>query len=803
MTEQGFSADAGSVEYREPSRHAALFEKTRDLILLLAAHILHCFPLYNPNRVFMGRDLFLNYYPIHWVFAERIRNGEIPLWNPYLNLGIAFWADPVNAVLYPPHWLLALTGNVYFGVSLLTALHFLMAELLFYGFLKSLNASGLAAALGAIIYSTSGFLTMEGTAHQFLYAHALAPGLAWAVSGYLNGNPKGLFMASVVSSLILLAGEPQTFVIAAPIGILAVGLGKKRWSEFAKASVAIGIVPFLLWAPVLLPMLSFASETTRTQIHVLRDAEQWSIGPLRLFDLFAPFLFGECVSSFTCWTRENGGYSDSFYMGAAAIPIALGGLVFSRRRKEVALFLSLAVAGLLLAAGEHLPFYRLLYSYLPGWNLFRYPERMLWLTTFGIGAAVGLSIDNAGQIPQRYRTLLFLGAVTVIVDIAAGNSHDLLLKQANPTIGYLGPAVISRSCLWALSALAVSWGLVGFATRLPKNRFLTLMVIVMLIDVAGITGQTFRTVPLETIQPLPPAVAANNAAPPVDEVPPLHYADPRNLTLNIPLNAERLFGRELSVTSFYRSIYMIQSLEGGMAASYRIGTVWGPSDISFSYNLYRYIHTFPLSKAADFFGIKYMTSYQSFALKDGWEPIASQTENPYGFKAFAYKGNTDSVLCPASAVSSGNFAEMYRAVAAKPSIIRDQLMFEGPVDFPASAVAPAPAEKCGAEHWSPESVTIRVKSDIPRWMVYRRSYSKGWTAKVNGKAAKLYAAYGVFPALPLDAGDNRIELSYEPPYWKTGMLIAVAVLAGMAGWFWQTGRREKLKAAQPPGGSFS
>lgn len=61
-------------------------------------------------------------------------------------------------------------------------------------------------------------------------------------------------------------------------------------------------------------------------------------------------------------------------------------------------------------------------------------------------------------------------------------------------------------------------------------------------------------------------------------------------------------------------------------------------------------------------------------------------------------------------------------------------------------------------------------------------YSKGWRAKVDGKDAELLKANSLFMALPLKAGDHKIELEYHVPGFRLGLCLfalGAAILCAM------------------------
>ncbi|WP_038704894.1 YfhO family protein [Planococcus sp. PAMC 21323] len=55
-------------------------------------------------------------------------------------------------------------------------------------------------------------------------------------------------------------------------------------------------------------------------------------------------------------------------------------------------------------------------------------------------------------------------------------------------------------------------------------------------------------------------------------------------------------------------------------------------------------------------------------------------------------------------------------------------------------------------------------------------YEQGWQAKVNGQKVDVLKADFAFMAIPLEAGDNKISLSYWPPFFKSTAILSIASL---------------------------
>ena len=58
-------------------------------------------------------------------------------------------------------------------------------------------------------------------------------------------------------------------------------------------------------------------------------------------------------------------------------------------------------------------------------------------------------------------------------------------------------------------------------------------------------------------------------------------------------------------------------------------------------------------------------------------------------------------------------------------------------------------------------------------------YSKGWKATVNGKAAKVYRANGMFMGIYMNKGRQTLRLDYVTPGLKAGAMISLVGWLGL------------------------
>ena len=70
-------------------------------------------------------------------------------------------------------------------------------------------------------------------------------------------------------------------------------------------------------------------------------------------------------------------------------------------------------------------------------------------------------------------------------------------------------------------------------------------------------------------------------------------------------------------------------------------------------------------------------------------------------------------------------------------------------------------------------ITAKVQASKEEVLCVAVPYHRGWSAKVNGKKTEIMQANGMYMALPIQKGSNRIQLEYRLPGQKTGGVISI------------------------------
>ena len=82
--------------------------------------------------------------------------------------------------------------------------------------------------------------------------------------------------------------------------------------------------------------------------------------------------------------------------------------------------------------------------------------------------------------------------------------------------------------------------------------------------------------------------------------------------------------------------------------------------------------------------------------------------------------------------------------------------------------------------YTSDSLTVKLNgSGVNNMALIPVVYSDNWNVKVNGKKEKAKSVCGLFTGVDIHAGENVIEMTFEPKGKKAGMLISLATLIMM------------------------
>lgn len=301
------------------------------------------------NKFYSFRDTFLYVIPLKYFTIEKIKNGQIPWYNPYNGGGEYFLANPQTNLFYPLSYLFFFPPHIAF--QLYQFFQILFCFLGVYLLAKSFGKNEFEGIISGFSVIFSGLflslwdLSFEMGCISFLFL------TLWA----LKEKKYKLFILFL--SLMFFSGEPFTFIFSFLFIVFFIGIEKLEFLKTLKSTLSF----FIFSSGIIFLAISIIPFTIRTEKSTL------VFEGLTLKKILS-LLSG--TSSF--YNSNEYSYLPILYIGTFLFSNFLLGL-FSRGKKNYYLipfffflFLSMGNSGL----------FKFLFSF-PPLSLLRYPDRFL------------------------------------------------------------------------------------------------------------------------------------------------------------------------------------------------------------------------------------------------------------------------------------------------------------------------------------------------------------------------------------------------------------------------------------------
>jgi hypothetical protein len=80
-----------------------------------------------------------------------------------------------------------------------------------------------------------------------------------------------------------------------------------------------------------------------------------------------------------------------------------------------------------------------------------------------------------------------------------------------------------------------------------------------------------------------------------------------------------------------------------------------------------------------------------------------------------------------------------------------------------------------------EHVTIEADAPQPSVLVLTDAYAPGWKASVDGEPVPVHRVDYLLRGVQIGTGRHRVDLSYEPASWRTGLVVSALALVVLLG----------------------
>lgn len=373
------------------------------LLIFLIIDLLFFYPVIFSDQVFFFGDTLTQRVPSMVYWRQRLLQGELPLWNPYIFAGLPHLADLSTNTLSPFNLAYLLIPNPLRTLSILALFEVFLSSVFMYLFLFRFFKPT-PALFGAIAFTYSGTTLAAINDINSLQGIILIPLVLLTVHKFvLHPSQQNLLLIPLALTFQFISGHPQysyyTWLLTACY--LFIFLPRPLIKK-ATSTIAIFSLFFCLSAVQLLPFLELSQQTYRPD-----NLEFSSQNSLQLLDL-PHFIFADIYGNWrsgTSWgpnsPMETGRANSEGFLGITTLFLALIALI-KAKSKPTRFFFAVSFFSLVLAFGPSTPLFTLSRSIFPFFSKFRSPIRILSLYTLSVSflAAAGLNYLNHHAQPK-------------------------------------------------------------------------------------------------------------------------------------------------------------------------------------------------------------------------------------------------------------------------------------------------------------------------------------------------------------------------------------------------------------------
>lgn len=686
-------------------------------------------------------DAIQQHYPWRKFAGERLRAGEIPLWNPYMFCGAPFIANNQSAVFYPETWLFALMpAERAFGWAAFLSLT--MGGSFMYAFLRVLGLRRISALGGAVPFTMSGFVvgwlllpTVRAVPMWLplmLLSYELAVRrrrLGWAATCGLAIGLQFLAGHLHVSLLVLII-----FGAYVAFRILASGRGSNGSAAWPAAlgygifALAAGV---MLAAIQLLPVLELVGMNPRKAGQDFADLVANRMVPAQLLTGLMPNLLGNPVDyNYWGWVlspthREY--VETAWYYGVAPILLMGAALAWRETRSAQTWFwAALWLAGVSMAWGTAV--YWVVYALVPPARQLPGISRSVMLCCFAGAVLTGMGFEalirraESGQTRQVRRLVSGLGGLLAILATGGGLWVWLLtgaMEQALPGIG----AYTLRQLGHCLLLVAAATGAVLLLARRPRLGGAVLLTVIV-VDLLPFAAHLTPEVPAQYLQVQTEVIARLREDTGIFRLTSLtgDGGPMDRMSPNLPM----AFG--------------LQDVQGSDSLVFEgYSSLWStvPQDDTGSPD--------PTSPVLDILNCKYLVTSRDLSGVPGWRKVLAAECNVYE-----------------------NEEVWPRAFVAK----------EG---------APAPARTLTIARYEPNRVRIGGEVGAGQSVVLGDTAYPGWKAYLDGHERPITVACRLLRSVEAESPARAVEFVYYPTSFLVGAFLTCVAVLALAG-TWSLGR---------------
>jgi hypothetical protein len=368
---------------------------------------------------FAYRDYGLFGYPLAHYWRESFWQGELPLWNPYNDLGTPFLAQWGTMVLYPPS-LIYLLLPLPWSLSVFCLLHLFFGGMGMYLLASRWTGNRLAGGIAGIAFPFSGLVLNCLMWPNYTASLAWMPWVVYSVAEAWKGGGRRMIWASAAGAVQMLSGTPEvilfTWMIVAGLWLCT---SVRTWNGAWISGRRAGAIVLLVAALSAAQLVPFFELLVQSQRDTGFETGLWSVPPWGWANLFVP-MFRAIGTGCGVHFQFRQMFTSSIYSGIFVMFLAVLAAMWCRDRRPW-FFILVAVGSILLALGEAAGVYPLLRKGFPPIGFMRYTSKFVILGTFAwpivgaFGLAALLRAGPGNSLQRPFRTIIAAGTAVALV----------------------------------------------------------------------------------------------------------------------------------------------------------------------------------------------------------------------------------------------------------------------------------------------------------------------------------------------------------------------------------------------------
>jgi hypothetical protein len=748
-------------------------------LIFFGLSVAYFFPAFLPGRHLFGTDYLAGGYFFYDFVSQRLADGSLPKWVPYIYGGLPLLANPGSTFypvrlfadyLFPTTWILPFIFLVQFG----------LAGLGMYLLSRELGSRRWVALLAGLAFQFTGITVSSvyaGHDGRVIVA-TFAPLLFYFLHrGIRTGRIASFVGAAATVGFSLLSFQIQNnyyLLIAGSIWAVfsLVHLGVYRDRAVLARVVALGLSAvafgFILTAVNFLPFLDYVSQSPRGAEGGRGYAYSvgFSMPPAELLSVAVP----ERAGILGNYQGQNPFKLHTEYLGAFVLVLLVLGFRYCRSNRYWWFFGGQGVFALSIALGGYTPIYRIYYELLPGTARFRAPSLSFFLFALSLVAMAAITLerladardsvartsgkkdsDTADRSGDPRRWLIGIVTVVVVASVLAAASAGTEPRDAAMVAGF------ARFALFT----ALVCGAIGFwwSGRLKTTAFVVLVALVTVADLWVVGRNFFETVP-------PPSVTFA----PDDVVAFLQNRPEPSRVWVLPAPAQAVYRNHGN----YLMLFGIEQAGGEHGNQLQRFNEYAGAGEDVYVDWSNFFGNPNFMNAANIRHIISMVELDTPYLAEVHRGSAIIYEN-LGALPRAYL--SEEVL-----VTADSMLALGLLAAPEFDVSRTTVVYgasqddfpDGPLQGSAQIVES-----------TPDRIVIRTEASRPALLVLADNYYPGWQATVNGAETPILRANHTFRGVQVDAGASEVVFEFRPPDVYLGLyiyLVGLVLLAGYAAW---------------------